>query len=674
MLAILTLFHVSKLFVCTAQETFHHTPKSEGERRDHRNNRLYTMGDFHVSGTLLLSECILLNHWFLALMQITLRNKFFMWLTALQDSSINCTNYLLLTIYVWYVTPKRKPPNPVWNVEFKDITTNLLYFIEDSINYFFKTNVNIMFWSSFMIAQLRPNSSKKDEAANERAHKYLYETKTTKVYKCRSKSIVHRYRGKTLSSNVVLSCTTKLNGTDSELSILPIDQDSYQFAVDTGTTFHVCKHRELFIGDIKKAKSIYIKGVGGRVKVHGYGTIKLRVHDDDSNPCDLEITNVLYVPSCPTNLLSPQLWSECSEVPTGTGEMTVGGMTLLFWDKHKHSMLIPHHSQLKLPIFSANKDATYQALSVNTDQHICHTLPQCFNTSIPVQSVDELGNENVHIIPLDDDEDQRYESLDRSGKTIVIDELDKLYQTKLNGTNTNDFLHPNDRVLAGEDSVLTHDLSEDSSVAGSSASYDDGVSDANSILSDGDSANIPTKSIDEAAMEIVHGPTKEQKEWLQYHYALKHLPIAYMKRLAEQGIIPKRLAKIKPPICVACLQGKQHQKPWKGRGKKIPSIRKMHHNFPGAQTSTDQMISPYGGIIPQMKGRLMKAKYYAATLFVDHYTDYTYVHLMRDTTAASTLAAKNAYESLMMSYGNRVTSDAVGSFETLLLRTLATSI
>ena len=84
------------------------------------------------------------------------------------------------------------------------------------------------------------------------------------------------------------------------------------------------------------------------------------------------------------------------------------------------------------------------------------------------------------------------------------------------------------------------------------------------------------------------------------------------------------------------------------------SIRKPNETFTGANTSTDQMISPFGGLIPQMKGRLMKAKYYGATIFVDHFTNYTYVHLMRDMTAVSTLKAKNAYENLLSTFGHKV--------------------
>ena len=53
-------------------------------------------------------------------------------------------------------------------------------------------------------------------------------------------------------------------------------------------------------------------------------------------------------------------------------------------------------------------------------------------------------------------------------------------------------------------------------------------------------------------------------------------------------------------ICYTCIMGKQHRKPWRGRGKQAKKIRKATETFPGANTSTDQMISPYGGLIPQV--------------------------------------------------------------------------
>lgn len=103
------------------------------------------------------------------------------------------------------------------------------------------------------------------------------------------------------------------------------------------------------------------------------------------------------------------------------------------------------------------------------------------------------------------------------------------------------------------------------------------------------------------------------------------------------------------------MMGKQTRRPWRGKGKKnLHHIQRENETFPGANTSTDQMISPFGGLIPQVKGRLMRAKFYAATIFVDHYSDFTYVHLMRNTTAETTLEAKNAYEHLLLTFGHRV--------------------
>ena len=223
--------------------------------------------------------------------------------------------------------------------------TKLMYMMEDLINYVFKMDISIMFWSSFLLAQI-PNlrillfGGKRHTNATT---KYFYKSRTTTSYRTKPIDIVKQYEGTTLVSNVVLSWATELQSNDKVLSTMPLDTDGYQFAVNTGTTFHVCKHKELFVGNIKKAKSIFIKGIRGRIKVRGYRMIKIRVTDDDSNNCDLEIANVLYVPNSPANLISPQLWLECSQKPTGTGKITVGVMTLLFWDEHKHSMHIHHH-------------------------------------------------------------------------------------------------------------------------------------------------------------------------------------------------------------------------------------------------------------------------------------------------------------------------------------------
>ena len=56
------------------------------------------------------------------------------------------------------------------------------------------------------------------------------------------------------------------------------------------------------------------------------------------------------------------------------------------------------------------------------------------------------------------------------------------------------------------------------------------------------------------------------------------------------------------------------------------------------------MISAQPGLIPQEKGNLNRARIWACTLFVDYYTGYVFVALMRDLTAESTVAAKKEFE------------------------------
>ena len=73
----------------------------------------------------------------------------------------------------------------------------------------------------------------------------------------------------------------------------------------------------------------------------------------------------------------------------------------------------------------------------------------------------------------------------------------------------------------------------------------------------------------------------------------------------------------------------QHRKPWRP-SKKRGKIRRDDETAPGMCTCTDQLVSAQGGLIPQKTGKLMSARYVDATVFVDHFSDYVYVHLMME--------------------------------------------
>ena len=65
---------------------------------------------------------------------------------------------------------------------------------------------------------------------------------------------------------------------------------------------------------------------------------------------------------------------------------------------------------------------------------------------------------------------------------------------------------------------------------------------------------------------------------------------------------------------------------------------------PGKCVSMDQMVSAQPGLIPQMAGFLTNLCIWGATIFVDHFSDYLFVALMRDLTLDKTLLAKSSFE------------------------------
>ena len=72
---------------------------------------------------------------------------------------------------------------------------------------------------------------------------------------------------------------------------------------------------------------------------------------------------------------------------------------------------------------------------------------------------------------------------------------------------------------------------------------------------------------------------------------------------------------------------------------------------PGECVSIDQMISTQVGFIAQLKGKLTKRRYRAATIFVGHFSRLWCVHLMTDITSKETVMAKKAIEHFAKSHG-----------------------
>ena len=156
---------------------------------------------------------------------------------------------------------------------------------------------------------------------------------------------------------------------------------------------------------------------------------------------------------------------------------------------------------------------------------------------------------------------------------------------------------------------------------------------------------IPSDNQDEPLLK------SDQAALMRLHEQLGHCSFAQLKQMAEQGIIPRKFAKVPPPKCPSCLYRKAHRKPW--RTHKInPKIKPT--TVPGAVVSIDQLESPVLGFIPIAKGQPTVRKFSGTSVFVDHASDFTYVYMHQDLTTDETIDAKHAFERLAELHGVRI--------------------
>ena len=146
------------------------------------------------------------------------------------------------------------------------------------------------------------------------------------------------------------------------------------------------------------------------------------------------------------------------------------------------------------------------------------------------------------------------------------------------------------------------------------------------------------------------GPlTTAQQHLLKLHNKYGHISFTLLRHMATQGLIPKSLATCEPPKCPSCIYGKQTRRPWRTKG--TTSSIGPTPTAPGDCVSVDQLISPTPGLIAQVKGWLTHDRYKAATIFADHFSGLSFVHVSRGTTADETIEAKQAFEAYAATMG-----------------------
>jgi hypothetical protein len=138
--------------------------------------------------------------------------------------------------------------------------------------------------------------------------------------------------------------------------------------------------------------------------------------------------------------------------------------------------------------------------------------------------------------------------------------------------------------------------------------------------------------------------TTKEHEYLHWHNKLGHISHTRLLQLSKNGVLPKHLSKVTPPpLCASCIYGKMTKIPWRVKGS-VHSTPKVV-TAPGECIAVDQLESTTPGFIGQLKGNILtKERYRYATVFVDQYSDYTYVHFHVRLTSEETVKAKHAFE------------------------------
>jgi hypothetical protein len=142
-------------------------------------------------------------------------------------------------------------------------------------------------------------------------------------------------------------------------------------------------------------------------------------------------------------------------------------------------------------------------------------------------------------------------------------------------------------------------------------------------------------------------------ELLRLHYKFGHISFSRLRAMARIGTLPTTLETCPLPVCPSCLYGKAKRKPTQTKTKKsINPARQLRE--PGDCVSVDILVSRTPGLIAQTKGWMTTSRYCCACVFVDHWSDFTYVHLLRAQDSDEVLEAKRAFEATADSHGIQI--------------------
>jgi GAG-pre-integrase domain len=387
-----------------------------------------------------------------------------------------------------------------------------------------------------------------------------------------------------------------------EKGVPQFDSDSYIIAIDNCCSRCITNSLSDYVGPTTKTRT-RVKGVGGDLDVSIKGTVHSTIEADNGTTHTHVIPDVYYNKHTPYRLLSPQHLAQVSNdnYPSPNGT----------WCATYRDHVILQWSQRQYTRTVPLDKATNIALIRTTPRY---NRFSAFCAAVEPAIGSTLESTQGMII-------EHHETHSADATDIVHDLRDDSELAVRRHPDLPDSVFPD---LAANDGAPPWELPDQPDHQGLSAS----------------------------------------DEMLAWHYRLGHVSFKKIRKMAERGDLPAKLAKCVEPKCAACMYGQATRTPWRTKPKANTPL--MLATFPGQLVSIDQLISPTPGLVAQMKGFLTNTRYTAVTVFVDHFSNASFAYYQKSTTADESILAKEAFERWAAKHGVSVRAYLAdnGIFET----------
>ena len=436
----------------------------------------------------------------------------------------------------------------------------------------------------------------------------------------------------------------KYTNADSDFSL-----GTYEFGMDNCATHYICGDRNLFVSIDDLFYDVRVNGISGSYVAKGIATIRFHVMDTKGHDHLIVLDNVIYLPGAAKNLISISQWAK--DKGDNAEIMSRGTFSYFMWNDDAHEVAIDHPPDCPIPLMSLTTPGENQ-----------------FSAFLTSQSASMIDDGNISItnsaLNRDTVADQQ------SAEVSSASNLSKLLEP---GTTVRSFLNGVSRV-----SIVTHAFR---SIATNIPKYKiRHLNESSEIEVDDEAlteispepADIPisVKDVDTQLLEQTLPEEHVKRLWdgdldntvpeadrvtLYWHHRLRHAPLVTLRRLSLRGILPKCIQNVvKMPLCAACAFATAHRRNWCVKGKTPGGIRQKSHTKPGDGLSCDHLISKQPGLMPQSTGILTNARFWGSVIYVDHFSDFIYSHLIQGTTSADTLNSKHGYEREAAAHGVKV--------------------